>query len=101
MSLSAFLTALSLVPQVVTLINSAVQEMESALSGLAGSAKFAAVEAKVNSILTSVGTDANVLADLQTVIGPLINAAVAAFNAAGLFKSDSAAASTSAASASA
>jgi phage gp29-like protein len=86
MSLSAFLAALQLIPQVVSLVNSTVQEMESVLSGFAGNAKFAAVEAKVNSILTSLGTDANVVADLQTVIGPLINAAVAAFNASGLFK---------------
>lgn len=86
MSLSSFLSALALLPQLVTLVDSVVKQVESSLSGFSGNAKFAAAEAKVNSLLQSVSTDAAALSSISGLIGPLINAAVASFNAAGLFK---------------
>jgi len=94
MSLGSFLSALALLPQLVTLVDSTVKQIEASLSGFSGSAKFAAAEAKVNSVLQAVGTDAAALSSVSGLIGPLINAAVAAFNAAGLFKKAAPASST-------
>jgi hypothetical protein len=91
MNLASFLSALSLLPQLVTLVDTTVQQIETALSEFSGIAKFAAAEAKVNSVLQAVGTDADAISSVSGLIGPLINAAVAAFNAAGLFKKSSAA----------
>lgn len=78
-------TVLSLLPMLDQLISSTVQAVESSLSGFAGNAKFAAAEAKVNTFLSTVSSDLNVVGDLQSIAGPLITAWVAAFNAAGLF----------------
>lgn len=86
MNLSTFLAALAALPQLVTLVDTTVQQVETALAGFNGNAKFAAAEAKVNSVLQAVGTDATALANVSGLVGPLINASVAAFNAAGLFK---------------
>jgi hypothetical protein len=77
---------LTLIPQILPLIDTTVKSVEEALPGFSGSEKFAAAEAKVNSILTAVETDVAVLSTLRGIVSPLINAAVAAFNAAGLFK---------------
>lgn len=85
MSLSSFLSDLSLLPQVAQLVDDTVKQIETALSGLPGTAKFAAAEAKVNAVLSAVVADAQVLSSLQGILGTLINAAVAAFNAAGIF----------------
>ena len=86
MNLKALLTALSLVPEILPIVNSTVQDIEVALANIPGAQKLAAAEAKINTYLAAAIADVSVLADLKAVVIPLINAAVAAFNAAGLFK---------------
>lgn len=89
MSLSAILTALSLVPNLFTVIDQAVQSVEASLAnvpGITGSAKLQAAEAKVNAFLAAAGADVAALVNLSGVLTPLINAAVAIFNSTGLFK---------------
>lgn len=91
MSLSSILSLLALLPKLFTLVDAAVQSVETSLVGVAGSTKFTAAEAKVNSVLTAAGTDASVLASASGVVGVLINSSVAAFNAAGIFSKPAAA----------
>lgn len=98
-NLKAILTAISLVPQILPLVDQTVQSIETALQGMPGSSKFAAAEAKINSLLSAAIADVAVLADVKAIVSPLINAAVAAFNAAGLFKKAAPAATASSASA--
>ncbi|PMQ04175.1 hypothetical protein DyAD56_15920 [Dyella sp. AD56] len=89
MSLSSVITLLSLVPNLFTLIDQAVQSVESSLAnapGITGSAKLQAAEQKVNAFLTAAGADVATLTNLSGVLTPLINAAVAIFNTSGLFK---------------
>jgi hypothetical protein len=85
MNLKALITAITLVPQILPLVDQTVHSIETSLQGVSGSDKFKAAEAKVNSILDAVEQDLAVLTDLKAIVTPLINAAVAAFNAAGLF----------------
>lgn len=85
-SLKNVVAVISFLPTLDSLISSTVTTVESALSGFSGSQKFQAAEAKVNSFLSTLSADVNVISDLQTIAGPLINAWVAAFNAAGLFQ---------------
>jgi hypothetical protein len=72
-------------PELLGLVNTTVKEVETTLAGSPGTAKLAAVVAKINTYLTAAEADATTLANVQSVLTPLINAAVAAFNAAGLF----------------
>lgn len=93
MSLSVIVTALSLVPNLFSVIDQAVQSVEASLAnvpGITGSAKLQAAEQKVNAFLTAAGADVAALTNLSSVLTPLINAAVAIFNATGLFKKSSA-----------
>lgn len=88
MDLTAFLTYVNLLPQITTLVYNVVSEIENALggAGLSGSQKFAAAEAKVNTLLQGLVADANVLANVTKTLPLLINSSVAVFNASGLFK---------------
>ncbi len=89
MSLSAVFTLLSLVPNAFSLIDQAVQSVEASLAtvpGVTGSAKLQAAEQKVNTFLAAAGADIATVSSLSGVLTPLINAAVAIFNANGLFK---------------
>lgn len=86
MNLAAIISVVELLPQLSTLVTQTVQEVEVVFNSLPGAAKFAAAEAKVNTILTEVGTEAGVLSAAVPVLKPLIDAAVAMFNAAGIFK---------------
>lgn len=92
MSLSSILAALSLVPNIFTVVDQAVVSVENSLvgvPGISGSAKLQAAEAKVNAFLTAAGADIAAVTNLSAVLTPLINAAVAVFNASGVFKKSS------------
>ena len=83
------MTAIGMIPQLLSLIDQVVVNIEQGLGqipGITGSQKFAAAEAKVNTFLKAAITDAGLLGAVQTVVKPLIDGAVAAFNAAGFFK---------------
>ncbi|MGN6312868.1 MAG: hypothetical protein ACTHMO_03800 [Rhodanobacteraceae bacterium] len=90
MNLKAFITALTLIPQFLVIVNQTVQAIETALSGFSGSQKLAAAEAQVNAFLSAAISDAKVLSDVQAILTPVINATVQMFNAAGIFKHASA-----------
>ena len=84
--------ALTLAPQFESIISSTVQDVEKKLAGFPGATKLAAAEAKINSLLSTVSDDLNVINDIKEILQPEINAAVALFNAAGVFKKSAAAA---------
>lgn len=86
MNLKAFMSAIKEVPEFLPLIDQTVQQVEAALAGIPGAQKLAAVEAKINGYLATFESDVAVIADLKTILTPLINIAVAAFNAANVFK---------------
>lgn len=86
MNLKAFITALTLIPQFLVIVNQTVQAIETALQGFSGSQKLAAAEAQVNAFLAAAIQDAKVLSDVQGILTPVINATVQMFNAAGIFK---------------
>lgn len=80
---------LQILPQLPQLVNNVVVEVENTLNGVAGisgSQKLAAAEAKINSLLQVAIQDAGVLSSASGLIIPLINSAVAMFNASTLFK---------------
>lgn len=86
--LANLMTALSVAPSLLNLVDQVVVNVEQGLNaapGISGSKKFAAAEAKVNGFLSAAITDTNTLEAVKTVVSPLVNASVAAFNAAGLF----------------
>jgi len=83
--LQILLSLISLLPGLMTLVNQAVQAVEQALPTASGAQKLAAVEAQINTFIAAVTTEAKALGDLQTVLRPLINSAVAMYNAAGIF----------------
>ena len=88
-SIAGLFAVMQLVPQIPQLVNNVVIEVENTLNGvpgITGSAKLAAAEAKINSLLQTAIADAGVLSSVSGILQPLINAAVAMFNAAGLFK---------------
>jgi len=78
----SFITQL---PGIIKLIDQVVLSVEAAFPTATGSQKLAAATAKVNTILGAAVTDSQALSSLTTVVTPLINASVAAFNAAGTF----------------
>src|SRR5690348_18309514 len=86
MNLKAFITALTLIPQFLVIVNQTVQAIEVALQGFSGSQKLAAAEAQINAFLAAAISDTKVLQDVQSILSPAINAAVTMFNAAGIFK---------------
>lgn len=89
MSLTAILGAISAAPAILGLVDQVVVSTEQSLNavpGISGSQKFAATEAKLNSWLSVAITDTQQLNLIQSAVTPLVNGAVAAFNAAGLFK---------------
>jgi hypothetical protein len=83
--LALILGVISQLPQLFGLVNSTVHEVENVFGTLPGATKYAAATAKINSILQAGVTDANLLQTASQVIGPMVNAAVAMFNAAGVF----------------
>lgn len=88
-NLNILFGALTIIPQLGTLVNSTVEEMENMLGqvpGMTGAQKFAAVEAKVTVIIQDIVQDAGALQTVLASLKTLINSAVAAFNAAGIFK---------------
>lgn len=86
MNLKAFVSALELIPSLLPLVDQVVQSVETSLSALPGAQKLAAAEAKLNTYLTTFEADVSVVTDLKAILTPLVNAAVAAFNAADVFK---------------
>lgn len=86
MSISAFFSALSLVPQLINLVDQAVVSVEQSLQGLSGSQKLAAALAKIDGWLKAVGQDVSAVAGIQPVLEGLVAASVAAFNAAKVFQ---------------
>lgn len=91
MNLATILQVLTAIPQLASLINTIVQDIETAFPGLSGNQKFAAASAKLQVILSAAIQDTALLQNAMSVAGPLINAAVAVFNVTGLFKSHSSA----------
>lgn len=88
MSLATILAAVNAVPTILGLVDQVVVSTEQALNavpGISGNQKFAAAEAKLNSWISSAITDTQQLNLIQSAVTPLINGAVAAFNAAGIF----------------
>lgn len=85
MNIAAFFSAISAIPQILNLIDQAVVSVEQSLQGMPGAQKAAAATAKLNGWLQAAQVDAAAITSLQGILGGLINAAVAAFNAAGLF----------------
>lgn len=85
-NLKTLLSVLALIPQLIELVDATVKSVEAALVGVPGASKFAAAEAKLNTLLAAAIKDAEVLSAVNAVLAPMINAAVAAFNAAGFFK---------------
>lgn len=86
--LTNLMTALSVVPSLLNIVDQVVVNVEQGLNaapGISGSKKFAAAEAKVNTFLSAAITDANALAAVKDVVTPLIAGSVAAFNASGIF----------------
>lgn len=91
-SISALFGVLSLVQELPTLVMNVVVEVENSIGtipGVSGSSKLAAAEAKINSLLQAAIKDAGVLSSISGVLQPMINAAVAMFNAGGVFTSKS------------
>jgi len=89
LKLTTIATALSLLPNLFTVVDQAVQSVEASLSGvpgISGSAKLQAAEQKVNSLLASAGADVAAITGVSSIVTPLINEAVSIFNAVGLFK---------------
>lgn len=89
-SLSALFSVLSVVQELPTLVNNVVVEVENSVGqipGISSNQKLAAAEAKINSFLQSAIQDAGLLSSVSTILTPMINAAVAMFNASGVFKS--------------
>src|SRR5690348_3992772 len=82
------MTALSVIPQLFSLVDQVVVNVEQGLGqipGISGSQKLAAAEAKIDTFLKAAITDVNVLTTVKNILVPVIDASVAAFNAAGLF----------------
>lgn len=94
MSLATIIQVLTAIPQLATLINQIVQDIEAAFPGLSGNQKYSAAAAKLQVYLSAAIQDTALVANAMSVAQPLINAAVAVFNVTGLFKSKSAAAGT-------
>ena len=86
MNFKAILSALALVPSLLTLVDETVKSVETSLDGFSGADKLKAALAKLDVYLDAFAADVAVLASLKTILTPLVNAAVAAFNVAGLFK---------------
>lgn len=74
------------IPGILKLVDETVTSVEAALPTASGSQKLAAATAKVNSYLAAASAGAEAVSNLAAVVAPLINASVAAFNAAGVFK---------------
>lgn len=93
-SLATMFSVLSIVPELPTLVNNIVVEVENSIGqipGISSNQKLAAAEAKVNTFLKAAIQDAGALSSLSSILQPMINAAVAMFNAANVFKSKGAA----------
>ena len=89
MKLSNILTLITLVPELFTVVDSAVKSVEESLGnvpGVSGSQKLDAAKTKINAFLESAGHDISALQSVGSLITPIINAAVAVFNSVGLFK---------------
>lgn len=85
MNFAAILTAISTLSSLLPTIESLVKQAETIIGSGNGSTKLAYVESAVNTFLAKAVADADVLASLQTLIGPAITAIVASFNIKGLF----------------
>jgi hypothetical protein len=77
MSFTAILKALSLIPSILPVIAAFVQQADALLSGSPGTAKLQAVLAAVTAYLAKIEADADVIAELQKLVTPLIEGAVA------------------------
>lgn len=86
MNLQEIIAAITLAPQLLTLVGQTVIAIEGTLTGFSGSEKLAAAEAQINGFLGAAITDTQELSTLQGVLTPVISSTVAALNAAGKFK---------------
>ena len=87
MNFSTILAVAKILAGLLPLISGLVQQVETDLAGVAGTAKLQAVLSQVNGFLTKVTNDANVIAAVQDSLTPLINSLVATYKATGIFKS--------------
>jgi len=85
MNFAAILTAISTLSSLLPTIESLVKQAETIIGSGNGSTKLTYVESAVNAFLAKAVADAEVLANLQTLLAPTITAIVAAFNLKGLF----------------
>lgn len=83
--LSLLVSLLSMLPGLLNVVDQAVKAVEDAMPSATGAQKFAAAEARVNAIVSTLVQDTQVVSNLAGVLKPLINSAVAMFNAAGIF----------------
>lgn len=97
MSLAAILSVIQLVPSLFTVIDNAVVSVEQTLAGVSGSQKLQAALTKVSAFLQAAGVEVSTIASLGGVLTPLVNAAVAIFNATGIFGHSAAVSTTAAA----
>lgn len=86
MNLKAIATALSLIPQLMPLVDNVVVSVEAAIPDLPGATKLQAALAKVESLMAAASDEVNIFAEIKPTVVLMVNAAVAAFNAIGLFK---------------
>lgn len=75
--MSAFLKALTLIPQLLPVIAALVQQADQLLAGVAGTTKLQSVLAGVNAYIEKIEADINVVQALKNLAEPLIEAAVA------------------------
>ena len=74
---TSLLKALSLIPTLLPIIAAFVQQADQLLAGAPGTSKLQSVLASINAYIAKLESDANVIAELQKLIEPLIEAAVA------------------------
>lgn len=89
MNFSTILAVAKILAGLLPLISGLVQQVETDLAGVAGTAKLQAVLSQVNGFLAKVTTDVNVIAAVQDQLTPLINGLVATYKTVGIFKSTS------------
>jgi hypothetical protein len=77
MNFAAIVKALSLIPSILPVIGAFVAQADSLLASAPGASKFASVLAAVNAYIVKLESDVNVIAELKSLVEPLIEGAVA------------------------
>jgi len=77
MNFAVLLKALALIPSLLPVISAFVSQADTLLADSVGSAKLASVTAAIQAYIAKLETDTNVVAELEKLIAPLIEGAVA------------------------